>query len=121
MGGGLSTVYPQLINTLSAASPWLAIALSIGVGLYTSFKFRRDFVSKRDLDQLRAAVSEFSGDIADLTDRFSRFQKREGMRNARESKESAKSIMEEAQALVNGAQAPEPAGKIALYAKRKMQ
>jgi len=45
-------------------------------------------------------VDEFSGDLADLTERFSKFQKREGMRAARNEKEKQQTLREEANEII---------------------
>jgi len=49
---------------------------------------------------LRAEVDEFSGELADLTERFSKFQKREGMRAARSAKEKQQELIEEARQII---------------------
>lgn len=76
---------------------------------------------------MRAEVDEFSGDLADLTERFSKFQKREGMRAARSEKAKQQTLREEAADIIAQANAqPEQhddyqgplANKIHLYRGR---
>lgn len=55
---------------------------------------------------MRREVAELSGDLADLTERFARFQKREGMRAARSEKETNQSLREQAMAILAQQQAP---------------
>lgn len=115
-------MFPQLIHTLSTWLPALAIALSIGIALYTSWKFRHDFPEKKQLDLFEADISDMAGRIADLSDRFSRFQKREGMRVAREAKETEKDLLTTARELVEGSQRePDAPGKLGLYKHLRRQ
>jgi len=72
---------------------------SICVALYSLYSVRRvrtEFPTKTLLNKLRAENDSLSGDFADLTERFSRFQKRETMQVAREAKRSAASLQAEA-------------------------
>jgi hypothetical protein len=70
--------------------------------------FYKEFPSSKLINRLRAEVDEFSGELADLTERFSKFQKREGMRAARATKEQQQTLKEEAEAILAQA-ASEPA------------
>jgi hypothetical protein len=67
--------------------------------------FYKEFPSNTLINRLRAEVDEFSGELADLTDRFSKFQKREGMRTARAEKERQLSLKEQAEEIIAQAQA----------------
>jgi len=67
--------------------------------------FSKEFPSNTLINRLRAEVDEFSGDLADLTERFSKFQKREGMRTARANKEHQQTLKEEAAEILRQAAA----------------
>ena len=118
----LSTGYPQLIH-------WAPIALlainTLGlIGLYFYFKhlFLKDFPGKRKINELQIDVSDFSGMVADLTDRFNRFQNKEGMRAARAAKEQEKSILEQAEEIAAQASSEDAgpsASKADLWNKRR--
>lgn len=89
-------MYPQLIHTLFTAVALIAALAAIGACFYLKRLFLRDFPGRTTINELRAEVASFSGEIADLTERFARFQKREGMRSARAEKETAKDLQEQA-------------------------
>lgn len=95
----LST-YPQLIHSVLTVAALLFSLIAIGSVLYVKRLFLKDFPGRTTINELRAEVSEFSGDLADLTDRFARFQKREGMRVARAEKETQASLKEQAMAIL---------------------
>jgi len=69
--------------------------------LYSAHVFRTEFPSKTLLNAIRAEIDTLSGDTADLSDRFSRFQKREGMRDARAAKSSSADLQAEALTIMN--------------------
>lgn len=98
----------------NAAAAWGALFISIfvmGYSLYVDYRLRRSNPSKSLTNKLRAEVSSLSGDFADLQDRFTRFQKREGMRSARETKKTGNDLLTEAQEIVNAqASLPLPTG-----------
>lgn len=116
----LSTAYPPILLLLLTGLALLAAVGAIGIALYTKRLFREEFPGKTVIDGLRAEVSEFSGSIADLTERFARFQKREGMRAARDEKEKARTLKDQAIEIMaqNGSQEAAP-GKAALYRKAR--
>ena len=64
--------------------------------LYSARVIRTEFPSKTLLNAIRAEIDTLSGDTADLSARFSRFQKREGMQAAREAKRSSAELQAEA-------------------------
>ena len=97
----LSTGYPQLIDIVILVAVCVVTLLSIGTTSYVVRRLNREQPTKTEINALRGEVSEQSGDLADLRDRFSRFQKREGLRVAREEKKSQAELMAEAQALIN--------------------
>ena len=120
----METLYPQLIHTLSTAFPLLITAGVIGLYIYVYKKISRDFPEKKQLDTLSSEIVELSGELGDLRDRFSRFQKREGMRAAREAKQTEKDVVAQAQELIaqGGHEAPQQGqGKLALYSHLRKQ
>lgn len=90
--------------------------------LYYARVIRTEFPSKTLLNAIRAEVDTLSGDTADLSARFSRFQKREGMREARDAKKSSVDLQAEALAIL-GTDGNSPAGashpKADLYRKAR--
>jgi TolA-binding protein len=114
----LSTGYPQLWSYLITGA---ALFITLCVALYSlhvARHLRTEFPTKTLLNALRGEVSNLSGELADLRDRFSRFQKREGMRSAREEKVADLSIIEQAQAIAAEA-APEEPGDAKMQLRRK--
>lgn len=104
---------------------WLNIALTVyytaaPIALFFYFKhlLLKDFPGKRTINTMRTEVAELSGSIADLTERFARFQNKEGMRLAREEKAKAKSVLEQANEIMASAGSEEVSGKAALYRRR---
>jgi len=89
--------------------------------LYYARRTRTEFPSKTLLNKVRAEIDSLSGDLADLTARFSRFQKREGMQAAREAKRSAASLQAEAMELLQNGSVSSPAtsSKAELYKKAR--
>jgi TolA-binding protein len=89
------------------------------LSLYSARRLRTEYPSKTLLNAVRAEIDSLSGDIADLTNRFSRFQKREGMREAREAKRSNAELQAEAMQIVGQGASPEAGShpKASLYAK----
>jgi hypothetical protein len=100
----LSTGYPQDIPALIAFGTGLVSLFAILLSIYVAWKQSKLAATKPDVNRLRAEVSEQSGELSDLRDRFSRFQKREGLRVAREEKKSQADLIAEAQALQAQAQ-----------------
>lgn len=106
---------------------WQAIITAglIALAYTTSRKFSREIASKTALAAFKAETSSLAGMQADLEDRFTRFQKREGMRNARAAKQSDAELKQDAAALLAGTgtvnpmvdAAPGTHPKAALYAK----
>lgn len=114
----LPTSYPQAIFDWLLIGVGLEFVALIAIGIYVVRKSKRDFPTKTEINRLAGEVVELSGEQADLRDRFSRFQKREGLRVAREEKKSQADLMAEAAAIT--AQAEPVAGgsrssKVDLY------
>lgn len=104
----------------------LALVISITamtVALATVLYFRVRGANVALISKLRGEIADTQADLADLRDRFTRFQKREGMRTARAEKETAQSLREQALTILagggNGADQSVPGGdpKAALYRK----
>lgn len=97
----LSTgVTPQWLAYISTVALFFSLC-ACAFCLYYVRVIRTEFPSKTLLNSVRAEIDTLSGDIADLTARFSRFQKREGMREAREAKKSSADLQAEALAILN--------------------
>jgi len=120
-GGGtifaLSTTMPQLMHNLFTFGPLLLSTVALALAVYVAFRISKDFPGKALIERLRADVAGLEGEHADLVERFSRFQKREGMRHARSAREREQDILAEAQQLAaqGGSQEPADQGKLALY------
>ena len=114
------TDYPQLIHWLSTGVTLLISIGAIGYGYTTRRYLHTKSAAHDDIARLRGEVAEFSGNVADLADRFSRFQKREGMRVARSEKERNEDMKREAAEILASQGAPEaPEGKLGLYRRRR--
>ena len=112
----LSTAYPQVVLLIPSALALLVSLAALWFSVKVYREFSNDFPGKSEINRVRGEVADFSGQIADLADRFSRFQKREGMRVAREEKETQRSLREQAQEVLAAQGAPDTAtGKAALY------
>jgi len=113
----LSTAYPQVFHVVAL----IALIASIASFFYLRNKYLRDFPGRTTIEKLRAEVADLYGAHADLTDRFSRFQRKEGMREVRSAKQREQEILAEAQAIA-GEAAPQEAAdgdKLALYRRRR--
>jgi len=119
-----------MLSTAGEPQWWLYILtglsfFSICVALFSLYSVRRlrtEFPTKTLLNALRAENDSLSGDFADLTERFSRFQKRENMQAAREAKRSAASLQAEAaEILQSGSQSLSPSSspKAELYKRAR--
>lgn len=97
-----------LIHSLSTGFALLTALGALGLALYVKRLILRDFPGRTTINELRREVAEFSGEVADLTERFARFQKREGMRSARDQKEVNQGIQAQAMEILAqaGAQTP---------------
>lgn len=119
----MSTAYPLFFHYVIPSSIVLIFFWVIGLTISTSLKFSRNIASKRALSEFKAELSKLAGMQADLEDRFTRFQKREGMRAARQEKEGAKNLTREAQELLAAnVQPPQPQGtssKVDLYRRMR--
>lgn len=114
---------PQLIHNLITACQILGTIAALGGVVYLRRLILKEFPSRATLESMKREVGELNGDLSDLSDRFSRFQKREGMRVARAEKTSQADLLAQAtEILANQQQQPvDPnaplAGKIGLYRK----
>lgn len=98
--------------------------ISIGALVYAFYLhlvFARNSANSRSLREIRLDVAKLGGEIIDLTDRFTRWQKRKNMQEARQEKTSQRDLLEEATKLVGEApgssQAPGTSPKAELYRK----
>lgn len=112
-----STAFSLLFHSLAALG-FIGVILLF---FYMRNKYLRDFPGRSTIERLRGEVSELAGLQADLTDRFSRFQRREGMRDARSAKEREQEVMAEAQRILaqEGSQEPSGDDKTALYRRAR--
>lgn len=115
----MSTAYPQVVNWLTIALVGWTIIAPLAVLFYSRWLFKRDFPGVTTINTLRGEVADLSGAQADLAERFSRFQNKEGMRLARETKEREKSVLEQAQEIAAGAQVEQGNDKTSLYRRRR--
>lgn len=119
----LSTTMPLLIHSLSTGFP-LGVSLLALLGvIYVGIRLHKDFPGKVLIERLRAENAELAGMVADLGERFTRFQKREGMRDARSAKERESDVLAQAQQIAAQSASDEaPNDKTALYRRaRRMQ
>lgn len=114
----LSTVDPQIVHILCTVGALLAALGCTLFCLRLRQRVNAEFPGRSEIARLTGAVAELDGELGALRDRFSRFQKREGMRAAREEKTSQKDLLEEAKALV--AQGASPAGSAGQSAGGRM-
>jgi len=106
-----------ILTALSCFSTCVAL-----FSLYYARRIRTEFPTKTLLNKLRAENDSLSGDFADLTERFSRFQKRESMQAAREVKRSNASLQEEAAKILQDGSASSSPGsspKAELYKRAR--
>lgn len=109
-GGELSTTNPQLIHWLLTTAALFAAIGAMGWAFYLKRLLLKEFPGSTTINAMRAEVAEFSGQIADLTERFARFQKREGMRTARDEKSKSEELKRQALAIMAEAGHGEPGG-----------
>lgn len=109
---------PQWLLYLSIGACFFSLC-ALTFSLYSARLLRTEFPSKTLLNRARGEIDSLSGDLADLRDRFSRFQKREGMREARDAKKTAAELQAEALTIMgqDGPQTPGSHPKAALYQK----
>lgn len=103
----LSTGFPQPIDLVAMALLAVNLVFLIALLSYVVHKSRKDFPTKTEINVLRTEISDLSGLQADLSDRFTRFQRREGMRVAREEKKTQADLQAEALALTQQQEAPQ--------------
>ena len=108
----MPTIDAQLIHMVINSVALLGITVVLALTVRLVRKIRRERPSESLVNELRAEVERFTGLLADLEERFSRFQKRQGMRHAREQKESQRDLVAEAASLVSG-NAGQPGGNSA--------
>lgn len=110
------TAYPQVFHSLAI----IALFIAVAGFFYCKNKYLRDFPGRSTITALQLEVAELAQATADLNDRFTRFQRREGMRDARSAKERDADILAQAHEIAAQAASPEPdnGGKTALYRRR---
>lgn len=89
----LSTTDPQVIPLISTAVGVLAGIIAGACAFYVARELKR--VKSVQLD-----IAELFERLEALTARFTRFQKREGMREVREQKTAQKDLQDEAKAIL---------------------
>lgn len=124
----MSTTSTHLMHNLFTWLPLLISAVSLMVALASIWFFVQKSASTVAINRLKGEISDAQADIADVRDRFSRFQKREGMRVARAEKTSQADLQAEAERILAAAggvpgQPGQPGGpshdKAALYARAR--
>lgn len=108
---------PQLIHIFLTACALLCTAGLLGLWYMTSSRKHRELPARTQLLRFKRQLTELEGLMADLEERFTRFQKREGMRTARSAKERTEELTADARALIEqNPPPPAPVGdKKALY------
>lgn len=108
--------YPQVFHILAI----LALIIAIAGFFYCKNKYLRDFPGRSTITAMQLEVGELAQATADLNDRFTRFQRREGMRDARSAKEREADVLAQAHQIAAESAAQEPQGddKAALYRRR---
>ena len=99
--GDLYTAYPQLFNPVL---PVLALFISfcaMVVSLYVGRAFTRDFPGRTHISALSKDVARVDGELGDLEERFTRFQKRKNMQEARQVKTDRETSVAEAQRILD--------------------
>lgn len=118
----MSTAYPQLINMLPTVLLVLNTLGLLGLYFYFKNKYLKDFPGRSKITALEIEVSDFNGTVADLIDRFNRFQKKENMRAVRLDQAAEKDVLAQAQEIVAQGAPQEAEGatssKVDLYRKR---
>lgn len=113
----IPTTVPQLIHILLTG---VALLVSTGA-IWYAYRTKQVFYSHKAttsaVSKLRREVAECIGSVADLEERFTRFQKKEGMRVARSAKEREQELAEEARQLMAdaGPDQNQAQGKLGLY------
>ena len=92
----------QLILILSTGFALFFSLIALGVAYVTSKKKPPISASETLISQYRRDVAEIAGSVADLEERFTRFQKKEGMRAARSAKEKDADCKQEALDIIAG-------------------
>lgn len=120
------TTFPQLIHILYTWGAPLSVIGLYGYVLWLRRVIAKEYPSKSLLHELRLEISSLTEQTEALYDRFTRFQKREGMRDARQEKTRQADIQREAQEILAALpqQRTEPedgtpfSNKLGLYRRR---
>lgn len=88
----LSTVFILASLAVSFTATLVCVALTYTVVR----KARRNLPTTQHIQRLQIDIQDCYGRLEDLSERFTRFQKREGLRVAREEKKSQADLLEEA-------------------------
>lgn len=114
--------YEQLENLYIWAIVLYSTVTPLAVLFYLRWTYKRDFPGKRIINELRIEISDFSGMVADLTERFTRYQSKQSMRTARDAKEKDASILQQAKEIVAEGPAQDASpSKLDLYKRRRIQ
>lgn len=114
----LTEVYAVAALVVACVGTLIAIATTWNVARLK----HREIPTKNDVQRLQIDVTDCYGRVEDLSERFTRFQKREGLRVAREEKKSQADLQAEALQLMNERQGELPgmqSAKAALYKKAR--
>lgn len=95
----LSTAYPQLFEIIILVAVCVVSLLSIFSTWYVVRRANKELPTKNHVSRLQIDIQDAYGRLEDLSERFTRFQKREGLRVAREEKKTQADLVAEAQAL----------------------
>lgn len=90
--------------------------LALGINLLLTIKVLSVFGQSRHLVK---GLSDTKLDLADLTDRFTNFQKRDGMRQARAAKEGDGDLLQELQGLAKASVEGSQSGDVKAQLRRK--
>lgn len=110
----MSTSYPHLVLIAS----FICHIIAFGGLFYLRNKILRDFPGRSTINTLSLEVGELAQATTALNERFTRFQKRDGMREARSAKEREQEILAQAHAIAAEAGSKEAdtgGDKLALY------
>lgn len=106
----LSTTMTEVYALAALVVACVGTLIAIGVTWNVARLKHREIPTKNDVQRLQIDVQDCYGRVEDLSERFTRFQKREGLRVAREEKKSQADLQAEALQLMN--QKQEAAGAV---------
>ena len=111
--------FPQVIHILFTWGTPLACS-----GLYGYVRWLRRLISKEIpskslLHELKLEIAEYAAQTEALYDRFTRFQKRENMREVRQEKTSQEALRREAAEILAATQQQQPAADDTPFAAKR--